>query len=378
MTAVASPPVLHPLPRWNSGTSGLGGFNGDSVSGDDYTRIAAPRKSLQRTNSNSSVSSTMSTSTTIAAAPPAPPQIDGDAASSDGDPGGWGPRKKPNRGLWSSSKGEPTSGVPNTRPQPPAPSSSGHSAASAISAMHQAAPILPPAQARPQPQTQQNGARPEAVAGHVNSDIVLVLLPMTGTFERKHIAVPYAPEVLKIGRQTNAKTVPTPLNGYFDSKVLSRTHAEIWAERNGQVMIKDVKSSNGTFVNSIRLSPENRESEPHPLKESDILELGIDIVSEDQKSIVHHKVSAKVEHAGIWGHNFGDSGASSNGQPNIQPGASRGRNGSQGNGRLPGLNGATNDSAAIGAQRQMNYWMNPISVEQVMKKLTVSTAFTLG
>ena len=205
---------------------------------------------------------------------------------------------------------------------------------------------------------------------------------MTGTFERKHIAVPYSPDVLKIGRQTNAKTVPTPVNGYFDSKVLSRTHAEIWAERNGQVMIKDVKSSNGTFVNSIRLSPENKESEPHPLKEGDILELGIDIVSEDQKSIVHHKVSAKVEHAGVWGHanvgdiSFGEGAAGGSAPSMAQQGILRGRNGSQGalngNARLAGL--AANDNAAFGVQRQMNYWMNPVSVEQVMKKLTVSSS----
>ena len=36
-------------------------------------------------------------------------------------------------------------------------------------------------------------------------------------------------------------------------------------------------------------------------KQSDSLELGIDIVSEDQKTIVHHKVSAKVEFAGFPG-----------------------------------------------------------------------------
>lgn len=35
---------------------------------------------------------------------------------------------------------------------------------------------------------------------------------------------------VKIGRQTNAKTVPGERNGYFDSKVLSRTHAEVWSE----------------------------------------------------------------------------------------------------------------------------------------------------
>lgn len=45
-----------------------------------------------------------------------------------------------------------------------------------------------------------------------------------------------------------------------------------------------------------------------------------------------------------------------------------------GNGRLAGMPGVVNDNAGFGPQRQMNYWMNPISVEQVMKKLTVSKA----
>ena len=35
---------------------------------------------------------------------------------------------------------------------------------------------------------------------------------------------------IKIGRQTNAKTLPGERNGYFDTKVLSRTHAEVWQE----------------------------------------------------------------------------------------------------------------------------------------------------
>lgn len=134
-----------------------------------------------------------------------------------------------------------------------------------------------------------------------NSPTMLNLMPMNGTFERKTITVPLTPDVLRIGRQTNAKTVPTAINGYFDSKVLSRQHAEVWAERDGKIWIRDVKSSNGTFVNGKRLSQENRDSEPHPLKESDILELGIDIISDDQKTVVHHKVAARVEHAGPVG-----------------------------------------------------------------------------
>ncbi|ORX35850.1 hypothetical protein BD324DRAFT_629248, partial [Kockovaella imperatae] len=98
---------------------------------------------------------------------------------------------------------------------------------------------------------------------------------------------------IKIGRQTNAKTVPGERNACFDSKVLSRTHAEIW-EHSGKIYIKDVKSSNGTFINGERLSQEGIESHPHELKSEDIVEFGIDIVSEDNRMIVHHKVAAKV------------------------------------------------------------------------------------
>ncbi|KAJ9100510.1 hypothetical protein QFC21_003550 [Naganishia friedmannii] len=98
---------------------------------------------------------------------------------------------------------------------------------------------------------------------------------------------------VKIGRQTNAKTQPGERNGYFDSKVLSRMHAEIWGH-DGKMFIKDVKSSNGTFINGDRLSAEGLESEPFELKSEDMVEFGIDIISEDNKTIVHHKVSAKA------------------------------------------------------------------------------------
>lgn len=209
---------------------------------------------------------------------------------------------------------------------------------------------------------------------------------MNGTFDRKHIAVPLFPEVLRIGRQTNAKTQPTPLNGYFDSKVLSRQHAEIWADRNGKIWIRDVKSSNGTFVNGYRLSPENRDSDPHGLREGDVLELGIDIVSEDQKSIVHHKVSAKVEHAGIHTSssssvldlNFGDIDPSSGliGGPYPQHLQMRGRGGSHGsiagNGRISGPSSIVGGNMnGYGVQRSMNPWLSPLTIEHVMKKLTV-------
>ncbi|KAJ7625406.1 hypothetical protein B0H17DRAFT_907641, partial [Mycena rosella] len=121
----------------------------------------------------------------------------------------------------------------------------------------------------------------------------LYLYPLNDSFVPKHISLSPPGQRVKIGRQTNAKTSPGERNGYFDSKVLSRQHAEVW-EEGGKIFIKDVKSSNGTFINGERLSPEGLESEPFELKSDDIVEFGIDIVGEDNKTIIHHKVAARV------------------------------------------------------------------------------------
>lgn len=207
---------------------------------------------------------------------------------------------------------------------------------------------------------------------------------MNGTFERKTITVPYYPDVLRIGRQTNQKTIPTPLNGYFDSKVLSRQHAEVYADRQGRIFIRDVKSSNGTFVNGMRLSQENKESEPRELREQDVLELGIDIVSEDQKTVVHHKVAAKVEHAGIYGQgndalNFGDLDPSAGSSVLAAPGQLR-RTGSQGSlGGRGAVNPAMAQAAAgagmVNPPQHMRNWLNPITTEHIVKKLSVSNGW---
>jgi pSer/pThr/pTyr-binding forkhead associated (FHA) protein len=62
----------------------------------------------------------------------------------------------------------------------------------------------------------------------------------------------------------------------FKSKVVSRAHAEIWVEAGGKFYIKDTKSSSGTFLNHVRLSPANQESKPFLIKDGDILQLGVD------------------------------------------------------------------------------------------------------
>ncbi|KXT13928.1 hypothetical protein AC579_2383 [Pseudocercospora musae] len=345
------------------------GWSRSNMHSDEVSRMftPGPRKTAQRQNSSSSIASTASSNSTISATPT---NTNGSLQAGT-DASNWAARKKPTRGLWPPGKAEPATGITTARPQAVTSATSGAAAANAISALH--APLLP-SQQMANGNGQANGVRDQV---QTMPPAILHLSPMNGTFERKTITVPYAPDVLRIGRQTNQKTVPTPLNGYFDSKVLSRQHAEIYADRQGRIFIRDVKSSNGTFVNGMRLSQENKESEPRELREQDVLELGIDIVSEDQKTVVHHKVAAKVEHAGIYGQgqdalNFGDLDPSAG--PGLMAPHQLKRNGSQGsiNGRgsmsqVPSQ--AAMNMGMLNQPQHMRNWLNPITTEHIVRKL---------
>lgn len=377
MTAVAPPVQFQNINR--QAWSAEGGANGV---------MYMPRKSAQRSNSSSSLSSqASSTSTVSAASQQSQPNGNGNgvALPNGTDSSTWAARKtKGPKGLYPATKTEPVAGLSIARPQQVATAGPGASAASAMSAL-QAPSAMLPSQQNGILQSQQNGVQRQGG----ESTAILHLIPMNGTFERKTITVPFFPDVLRIGRQTNNKTIPTPLNGYFDSKVLSRQHAEVWADRNGKIWIRDVKSSNGTFVNGQRLSQENRDSDPHELREQDMLELGIDIVSEDQKTIVHHKVAARVEHAGIYARspndvldlNFGELDNNqmqhmANGQQQLAN--MRGRTPSQGsmNGqRMQMAGGAQAYQNAMQQPRHPNFWLQPITMEQVVKKLNVSACY---
>ena len=52
------------------------------------------------------------------------------------------------------------------------------------------------------------------------------------------------------------------------NKMISRVHCRITKE-NMQYMITDLKSANGTYVNRVRLTPE----QPHQIKNGDIIRL---------------------------------------------------------------------------------------------------------
>ncbi|KAF6743337.1 hypothetical protein DFP72DRAFT_1080281 [Ephemerocybe angulata] len=88
----------------------------------------------------------------------------------------------------------------------------------------------------------------------------LYLYPLNDSFVPKHIALSHGQHV-KIGRQTNSKTALGERSRYFDSKVLTRQHAEV-REEGGKIYVKEVKSSNGMFINSEELSSEAVESAP--------------------------------------------------------------------------------------------------------------------
>lgn len=62
----------------------------------------------------------------------------------------------------------------------------------------------------------------------------------------------------------------------FKSKVVSRTHALFQCNNDGQWFLKDCKSSSGTFLNHIRLSPASQELTLMPLIDGDIIQLGMD------------------------------------------------------------------------------------------------------
>ena len=96
--------------------------------------------------------------------------------------------------------------------------------------------------------------------------------------------LPTGTESIRVGRyserdgQAMANSTPNQPSAApvgFKSKVVSRRHCEFWHE-DGKWYIKDVKSSSGTFLNHIRLSPPSQESKAYPVNDGDIVQLGID------------------------------------------------------------------------------------------------------
>lgn len=104
---------------------------------------------------------------------------------------------------------------------------------------------------------------------------------------------------LRVGRFTDKSGLqPQPGRIMFRSKVVSRSHAEVWCDDAGKFYIRDTKSSSGTFLNHIRLSAPGVESRPFALKDGDVLQLGVDYQGGTEE--IYRCVKMRVELNRAW------------------------------------------------------------------------------
>ncbi|RUS13611.1 hypothetical protein BC937DRAFT_95054 [Endogone sp. FLAS-F59071] len=101
------------------------------------------------------------------------------------------------------------------------------------------------------------------IVPHIDSPGPLQFEPMDRDLPEKTL--------VKIGRFIANQSPST--NVVFNSKAVSRAHAEIWTE-SGRFYIRDTKSFSGTFLNQVRLSPPYQESRPFALTNGDVIQLG--------------------------------------------------------------------------------------------------------
>ncbi|XP_051531664.1 sarcolemmal membrane-associated protein-like isoform X1 [Myxocyprinus asiaticus] len=120
---------------------------------------------------------------------------------------------------------------------------------------------------------------------------VFTCRPNSHPFQERHV---YLDEPVKIGRSV-ARSRPAQNNATFDCKVLSRNHALVWFDhKTGKFYLQDTKSSNGTFINSQRLSRGSEESPPCEVLSGDIIQFGVD-VTENTRKVTHGCVVSTIK-----------------------------------------------------------------------------------
>ncbi|XP_040889130.1 sarcolemma associated protein a isoform X5 [Toxotes jaculatrix] len=120
---------------------------------------------------------------------------------------------------------------------------------------------------------------------------VFACRPNSHPFQERHV---YLDEPVKIGRSV-ARCRPTQNNATFDCKVLSRNHALVWFDHKaGKFYLQDTKSSNGTFINSQRLSRGSEESPPCEVLSGDIIQFGVD-VTENTRKVTHGCIVSTIK-----------------------------------------------------------------------------------
>ncbi|RGB32395.1 hypothetical protein C1646_670152 [Rhizophagus diaphanus] len=106
--------------------------------------------------------------------------------------------------------------------------------------------------------------------------ITINLFPLTDSIEfaPKHLS--FSPDQeIKVGRVSGSRNQKEAKadNGVFSCDVMSREHA-LLKEENGKILIKDLKSTHGTFVNNVRLGDGTVESDWRVLNHRDIITFG--------------------------------------------------------------------------------------------------------
>ncbi|XP_054641650.1 sarcolemma associated protein a isoform X3 [Dunckerocampus dactyliophorus] len=120
---------------------------------------------------------------------------------------------------------------------------------------------------------------------------VFACRPNSHPFQERHV---YLDEPVKIGRSV-ARCRPAQNNATFDCKVLSRNHALVWFDhKTSKFYLQDTKSSNGTFINSQRLSRGSEESPPCEVLSGDIIQFGVD-VTENTRKVTHGCIVSTVK-----------------------------------------------------------------------------------
>ncbi|KAH8823604.1 hypothetical protein DL96DRAFT_1615022 [Flagelloscypha sp. PMI_526] len=92
----------------------------------------------------------------------------------------------------------------------------------------------------------------------------------------------------------------------FKSKVVSRNHAELSVsapssdDREVKFYVRDTKSSSGTFLNHLRLSPAGQESRKFELRDGDLLQLGVDYQGGTEDIYKSVKIRVEVGKGREW------------------------------------------------------------------------------
>lgn len=247
-----------------------------------------------------------------ASSPESMVSVHSDDSEAEGDTQGTMARLRRQRTSSQTSQAPDPSHRPDAREPPRASSRSSSSRPRSSSNRPEESPVPPdptPAVNTASPEntsTPENTSRPSKKATirfyphqdfHRNTRPSLHFIPVSRTLPSDNC-------VIRVGRYSERDGAPVanpagpsgaPVG--FKSKVVSRRHCE-FLYINAQWHVKDVGSSSGTFLNHMRLSQPNMASRLYPIKDGDIVQLGIDFRGGEE--MIFRCVRMRVECNRSW------------------------------------------------------------------------------